>query len=299
MNLFEMMGITEPEVKVEEKKDTKKATGTKKNDSKTEVKTAKVEEKKKYKLPIKVYYIAEYELTPEDFGGLEEVTEEQITHRLRDHYELFMFDEKRVTFDYMEERNTLIAILKSPRKGGIYKAGVNGERSWIFESDYMSFSGGAAEGGSFEERAFDKPFLTLKYGKIPFSLLENIISIFREQLPYEYLAQIFIDTEKGEYFIDIPEQEISKVTVDRDRGYLYYKNDIKKPLVCEMHSHNFMLPLFFSGTDNEAEVDFKLYGIVGFDCRDNSKVFNKFRIGTNGTFRYVNLEEIFELSGGK
>lgn len=299
MNLFEMMGI-EAEVKEEvkeTKKDTKKSTPAAKNssDDAKETKPVKVETKSKYKLPIRVYYIEEYELTSEDFGGLEEVTEDQIIGRLRDHYDLFMFDEKRVIFDYMEDRNTLVAILKSPRKGGISRANVAGECSWIFESDYISFSGGPAlDAGNCKEKAFDKPFLHLNYGKIPLSIFGEIISVFQEKLPYEYLAQIFIDKEKGEYFVAFPTQEVSRTSVDRDRGYLYYKNDINKPLVCEIHSHQFMLPLSFSGTDNFDEVHFKIYGIIGFDYRESSrKADYKFRIGTKGTFRNISFEDVF------
>ena len=285
LNLFEMMGI---EVKKEE---TPKKTKDSKN-SGTVTKVA-VKEETKYKLPVKVYYIDEYELTSEDFGGLEEVTEVQIIECLRDRYELFMFDEKRVLFDYMEDRNTLVAILKSPSKGGISRVKVDGRCRWLFESDYMSFTGGKAPDSDFVEKALNEPFLKLDYGKIPLYIFGEIIGVFSEKLPNEYLAQIFVDKKAGKYFVTFPEQKVSGTRVLRDRGYLYFENDIDKPLVCEIHSHQFMTPLFFSKVDDHDEVHFKIYGIIGFDPMDKQKANCKFRIGTRGTFRDVEFNDIF------
>jgi hypothetical protein len=282
LNLFEMMGIETEKEETPKKKDVKKSTATK-----VEVKETK------YTLPIKVYYIDEYELTSEDFGGLEEVTEVQVIECLRDRYELFMFDEKRVILDYMEDRNTLVAILKSPRKGGVSRVKVDGRCRWFFESDYMSFTGGKAPDSEFVEKALREPFFELAYGKIPLHIFGEIVCAFAARLPNEYLAAIFVDKEKGEYFVAFPEQEVSGTSVKRERGYLCYENDVNKPLVCEIHSHQFMTPLAFSKIDDYDEVHFKIYGIVGFELWNKQQTSCKFRIGTRGTFRDIEFDDIF------
>lgn len=306
MNLFEMLGI-EAEVKEEKKEDAKKAgTSSKKSTNKTTAKPAsepKKAEVKKYRLPITVNYLVEYSLTQEDFGGLEEVDEDQVLNLLITRYDLYVLSKKTATFDYLEERNTLVVYTKSATKGGgsdfkvgPYRTIVDGTQRWAFNSGYMSFIGGLVNDD--EQMASENSFLTLKQGKIPYSIYEKVVAKFREQLPNEYLAQIFLDMETGVYFVDFPEQIVNRVKVFRKYGFLNYKNDTRKPLICEIHSHNYMLPLNFSEIDDEDEVNFKVYGIIGFSSNDTSKVFNKFRLGSNGTFLQVALDEIFESNGG-
>lgn len=305
MNLFEMLGI-EAEVKEEKKEDKKAGTSSKKATTKTTAKpasAAKPAEVKKFKLPITVNYLVEYSLTQEDFGGLDEVDEDQILNLLITRYDLYVLSKKTATFDYLEERNTLVVYTKSATKGGgsdvkvgPYRTTVDGSQRWAFNSNYMSFIGGLVNDN--EEMATTNAFLTLKQGKIPYSVYEEVVAKFKEQLPNEYLAQIFLDIETGEYFVDFPKQLVNRIKVYRECGFLNYKNDTRKPLICEIHSHNYMLPLHFSEIDDDDEVNFKIYGIIGFSWNDTSKVFNKFRLGSNGSFLQLSFDEIFESNGG-
>jgi len=106
------------------------------------------------------------------------------------------------------------------------------------------------------------PFFTMKYGKIPYKLLEEILYFFKaicDDSKDEVYMQIFYDREKGEYFNYCPKQVVSGASVDYERDTELEEKHI---LVLEIHSHNTM-NAYFSGIDDNDEKGDRFFGVVG------------------------------------
>ena len=102
--------------------------------------------------------------------------------------------------------------------------------------------------------------------RIPYSLMEQAIGLFRTMMrkgkgrqPAEALVHFYWDKQEQRYFIRVPKQIVSGVSVDAllddeelmtsDR-YIHY---------ADLHSHNRM-PAVFSKTDDHDERATRLYG---------------------------------------
>jgi PRTRC genetic system protein A len=133
--------------------------------------------------------------------------------------------------------------------------------------------------------------------KIPLDLLHKTVGFFKEvnkKHSTEAHVQFLYDTEKKEYSIFVPEQDVSSASVK-------YENDetdkiLKDPnmvLVLDIHSHNTM-GAFFSGTDDKDEKRDQCYGVIGHVDRDLPEM--KFRFACGGQHVNIAMEQIFDTS---
>ena len=119
----------------------------------------------------------------------------------------------------------------------------------------------------------------------------QIIEKFLEVYPLEHLAQIYYDRKSGEFILHFPEQITTYTRINRS-NCSFYLNGKDEILFSEIHSHG-RFPAVFSPTDNENEVDYLLYGVLGgFDSRPNWT----FRLGFGGNFLTVDATDVFDFS---
>ncbi|PQP80232.1 hypothetical protein C0Q44_27845 [Paenibacillus sp. PCH8] len=99
-----------------------------------------------------------------------------------------------------------------------------------------------------------------KLPKIPESLVHQLISFFMDYSDndVEVMGVFYWDTKQGVYLLDVPNQSVSKTSIDQHYTSMPYW--IIK--VCEIHSHNKM-EAYFSSVDNEDELGTHLYGVIG------------------------------------
>jgi len=123
--------------------------------------------------------------------------------------------------------------------------------------------------------------------KIPFSLLQDFIALSKkinQEFGTELHGDIFLDLDKGIFFLDVPHQIAFRETVERiEDPYVAALKlmDIRFVKVMEIHSHHEWAPSP-SMIDNENERQGNmLYAIVGFVHHFFPKV----------TVRYFNTEE--------
>lgn len=135
--------------------------------------------------------------------------------------------------------------------------------------------------------------------KIPVKFLHQTVSLFDKFIAksgmgnstLEAFVQIFWDREKEEYFIHVPEQVVSVVSVN----YLNTQEIMSKHLlVMDIHSHNNM-SAFFSGTDDRDEKSTRLFGVVG--RMDDEWPSASFRMGVAGRYHYLDPTLIFDIEG--
>jgi PRTRC genetic system protein A len=132
----------------------------------------------------------------------------------------------------------------------------------------------------------------LPAGKIPFSLFEQIVELFRKVMQikkadFEAHAWILWNAEAG-YHISVPPQVVSKASVT-------FNYEALKPgdvIVVDLHSHNTM-GAFFSGTDDANDKMSICYsGVIGkLTPADYEYVF---RFNLYDTKRKADLEDVFE-----
>ena len=137
------------------------------------------------------------------------------------------------------------------------------------------------------------PGLTFSLPKIPYNILSFIVSFFRKlsnESQLEALANIYYKKEYEEYIIHIPEQRLSKASVDTENTC---SEDVEGLLhVMDIHSHNTM-PANFSQTDNDDEKATRVYAVIG----RLDKFFPDItvRISNGGKFFEIPPEQVFEL----
>lgn len=128
--------------------------------------------------------------------------------------------------------------------------------------------------------------------KIPYKILEDIISFFKSYITYhselEALAYIYWSVSDSKYYVYVPKQQVSKISVD---ATLPEMDEEKFPLVMEIHSHNTM-PAVFSSTDNKDERMTRLYAVVG--KLDNFFPDIKVRCSVGGKFVEVDPKDVFD-----
>lgn len=141
-----------------------------------------------------------------------------------------------------------------------------------------------------------RPGTWLKFPRIPFEILGQIISFFRviaEYISAEAYVQVWMKNETGEFIAHVPEQEVSGGRVEH-KGVLELKDHT---LLLEMHSHGKSMDAFWSGTDNSDESragGMRLYGVAGHVLKAVPSF--KFRCGT-GFSEWVDLRpaDVFEI----
>lgn len=142
------------------------------------------------------------------------------------------------------------------------------------------------------KKTIEEPGWELNVPLIPYKLWEMTISFFKEVQKVhdaEAYLQFFYDSEKEEYVLHCPQQEVSKASV-KYKTDPEFEND-KYIFVMEIHSHGTM-SAFFSGTDNEDEKSDRFYGVIG--KIKNSYPEFKFRLILGNRQMEIDLFDLFE-----
>lgn len=131
--------------------------------------------------------------------------------------------------------------------------------------------------------------LTLPH-KIPSELLAQIVSFFRIWGEYhlEVQVQIFWSIKEQKYFVYVPRQKVTDITVDIERNTTIENTN---SLVLELHSHHHM-PAVFSSVDDDWEKATGLYGVIGHTEKEIPDIC--FRYSCGGSFKTIGLCEMFQ-----
>lgn len=127
--------------------------------------------------------------------------------------------------------------------------------------------------------------------KIPNKHLHQIVSLFKHfyntfNTKKETMAQIFWDRKKQEYFVYIPYQNVSTVSINAERNYELEQQHL---LVLDIHSHPGKA--FFSATDNIDEKETRLYAVVG-NLKGVPEIL--LRASCAGKYVYLVISDVFE-----
>lgn len=129
---------------------------------------------------------------------------------------------------------------------------------------------------------------------IPMDLMMRIIAFFRYFMcndnEQEVLVNIYWDTYNREFVADIPEQTVTKVSVESHEN-LNFASD-RYMHYMDIHSHNSMKALFSAVDDNDEQAT-RLYTVIGNLHEYFPDV--KTRISNGGKFLEIDPAEVFEL----
>ena len=170
--------------------------------------------------------------------------------------------------------------------------------SYLMAKDGLVYENRINELGLFVAKAKDvydldewQEGFKLALPKIPNKLLSQIISLFKYfytnfKTSKEIMAQIFWDREKQKYFVYVPVQKVSSISVNADRNLELEQEHL---LVLDIHSHPGRA--FFSATDNNDEKETRLYAVVG-----NLKGVPEILLRASCAGKYIHLfmSDIFE-----
>lgn len=241
-------------------------------------------------------------LTPEMFGGREQVEAEEIIAILSKDYPEFTPDRTKLTYD--KEGNYIFPALKSSAKGAV-TYGSREECLAAAEEHPVYFLGNYMEDGA--EVRYEKTPVSVteasldgtvgrfqwKLPKIPKQILEAVRDFFwhvSDRFETEALVQIGFCPDEGRYEVVIPEQSVDKISVKTEEMFV---STSKRFHVADIHSHNTM-NAFFSMIDNEDEKANRVYGVMGsFDRMGEKEPKMLFRASTGGRFVSVSADEIF------
>ena len=126
-------------------------------------------------------------------------------------------------------------------------------------------------------------FFDLAYGKIPNSVLQQIVAFFKEIMKRyndaEAFVQVYWDKQENKYVCHVPKQKISKGSVRYDASEnLNVIEPDRYVFVYECHSHNSM-GAFWSGTDNRDEKELRIYGVFGMLHQEEYAEKHRFFVG--------------------
>lgn len=151
-----------------------------------------------------------------------------------------------------------------------------------------------------EELPFCREGFRFLLPKIPYELLEQILSFFRyyaeREKPVEAFAQILWDTKTKQYFIHIPPQKVGTAWVDTDWDSHMFEEmtesgEPRYIAVLQIHSHHHMEAVF-SKTDDACEKATMLYVVVG-RLNEFFPTLNV-RAGIGGRYITVDPAQVFE-----
>lgn len=241
-----------------------------------------------YSLPMKVRgpgFLLE--LDSPDFDGRESATLEEIRSAIEDVYPEFSKERTEMVYD---ERGFVVPILRGSRKGILImseRAGQNlffvkgrDGRDYRIEQMPYGFFDCSVDGK-------DVSFL-LSAGKIPGSILEEIIAFFKRDPTKEAAVQVFYDVERKRYRIYYPPQKAGSCSVVFSRSP-ELENDCV--LMMDVHSHGRM-NAFFSSIDDHDEKGTRLFMVIG---RLDGAVQCRLRAGIAGSYQEVPVGDVFEL----
>lgn len=248
-----------------------------------------------YKLPLILYYAgSEHRIETEEYPNTESLTREQLLSHIQQQLGYRIVTEKRTTLEYVNESNEVIVHLNNPSKGcsfGLRREKFSDGSIRFVRTDGYGTMIGPAEDTHNEVSLLDPSEGIHLTNKVPFSIIHQIIEKFLDVYPLEHLAQIYYNRKTGEFILHFPKQSTTQSKVQRSKGS-FYLNNKDVVLFSEIHSHG-RHPAVFSPPDDENEVDYLLYGVLGSLDRSPKWLF---RLGFGGAFTYVDAADVFEFS---
>ena len=128
---------------------------------------------------------------------------------------------------------------------------------------------------------------------IPMYMMTQIVTLFRHFAKYgnehEVLVNLYFDKEDRTFIIDVPEQTVTKVSVNSTTNTDYTSDRFIHYM--DIHSHNSM-KAFFSGVDDTDEKATRLYTVIGRLYKYFPDI--KTRISNGGKFMEINPALVFE-----
>lgn len=240
---------------------------------------------------------AKIALTPDMFGGAEEVSKNDIIRLLSKEYP--EYSKSRTEIIYDKDMGLIIPVLKGSRKGvgliPLLKDPIQMQEQEIqYLPYYKSVHGEKVRVENTPVARFQKSKNTVAFQyhlpKIPGSIYEKCLEIFTKIMSRhntEAMLQLFYDTEKKSYFLHCPKQSAGYAQVYAERDY---RMEQKYLLVMDIHSHG-RINCSFSPTDDEDEKGTRFY-CVFYNLADEASC--DIRCGCAGTFSPVQPETLFE-----
>ncbi|MDD3412553.1 MAG: hypothetical protein PHY47_00990 [Lachnospiraceae bacterium] len=147
---------------------------------------------------------------------------------------------------------------------------IAGNGKWLIQKNKALFAGLKKSDVGLDTLPkvnLSEAFIKLAYGKIPESILNQIIAFFKAVMAKhsgsEAFCQVYWDIQESKYMIHVPKQQVSGAAVRYDATLNLDKIEPERYVfVYECHSHNSM-GAFWSGTDNADENDLRVYGVFG------------------------------------
>ncbi|WP_113675731.1 hypothetical protein [Vallitalea guaymasensis] len=292
--------------------------------SKNKINTKK--EEQKFKFPIFVSFLTvDYLFCSDDFGGVTEVTSEEVRLKLAEDYKALRIkkqvvwsreklskEEKEAIPDndpMKKAKSILYFSIKGSSKGAMRIAHKDDMKklkslqqgvAYIFAED-GNYRVLRNKIGIFSVKAKNIPqmpkageFFSFGLKKIPFTLLKDIITAFYyvySNHQTESAAQIFYNQVSEKYFIHYPKQTVSKYYVNYQSDRAFCRTIIP---VMDLHSHHVM-KIDFSEIDDEDEINGQLYCIIKDMFLSGNELYYKIscRIGLNGDFLNIDPDIIF------
>ena len=239
------------------------------------------------------------QLSPEMFGGREEVEAKDIIEFLSKDYP--EYTEARTKLSYDKEGNFIFPALKSSAKGTV-TYGSREECLAAADESSIYFLANYLENGT--EVRYEKTPVSVteasndgkigrfqwKLPKIPKKILEEVRDFFKlvsDNFETEALVKVCYVPDEERYVVIVPTQTVSKMRVKTDALFL---STMDFHYVMDIHSHNTMEAVF-SHIDDEDEKANGLYGVMG--CFDMDEPKMSFRAATGGRYVSLSVSDIF------
>ena len=229
-----------------------------------------------------------HQLTPEMFGGKEEVASDEIQKFLEKMYP--EFSKERTYLEYDKKNNIIIPMIKSSKRGALSFADEEGIKYRISDTPF-AYIKASTDGNGFGEFAFRLP-------KLPYYVYEGIRDFFGrvyEKYSSEAAVLLLWNPASEKYVIYVPKQKVSSGSVEFEISPQVQSGYWR---IGTIHSHG-AFNAFFSSEDDINETGEGIYGVIGrFDSSEQDFVL---RAGTGGNFIGLSLEDIFDVcdSSGK
>lgn len=183
-------------------------------------------------------------------------------------------------------------------KPNTWVVGQNG--TWLIQKNNAGYFGCKKNDAgipTLPKSELPEAFFELTYGKIPNSILEQIVSFFRDIMKRynnaEAFIQVYWDKQENKYIINVPKQKISGAAVHYDAlENLNTKDPERYVFAYECHSHNTM-GAFWSGVDNADEKELRIYGVFGQLNKDPYACLHRFFVGEEQVD--LELDHVFEM----
>lgn len=240
---------------------------------------------------------AKIALTPDMFGGAEEVSKNDIIRLLSKEYP--EYSKSRTEIIYDKDKRLVIPVLKGSRKGAGLIPLLDDpiqmqEQEMKYLPYYKSEHGRTVRVENTPVARFQKNGGTVAFQyrlpKIPGYIYEKCLEIFTDIMSShntEAMLQLFYDAEKKYYFLHCPRQSASYAQVYAERDH---RMEQKYLLVMDIHSHG-RINCSFSLTDDEDEKGTRFY-CVFYNLADRASC--DIRCGCAGAFAPVQPETLFE-----